>query len=367
MGGIQMKSFGLWYQDITNQQENQDIPVPKFCLHVNFWSLEDIKTSDNITTPYLDIGIKIENYHSLENFIFYCPFTLKEDDIIDLSNKLETKNNANIIFNTECDIQTKDNYTIIELTDKSERLLVFPLKQVVGDVYELGVESPETGTKLLFKFKEFLNYINNVNELNNLKVVYIRFRIKNSSLNKQIFFDSEPLNKSFESAFSGTRIIDFKINEKRNIERDIRAKIIVEKQKWITLQNVHFLVMVPSSYDLTSFYNSPMTCRELEENLWDDYLNTRINFNKVHVLAYHWKNSEPKEDFSCLVKINYSKAKRITILAYALSVVALGIISSAIFTALNSVTSKIFLATIFELLLGAVLLILAFVLGKFQK
>ena len=63
-----MKSFGMWYQEQNNQ--NLGHKSPKFDLHVNFWSLEDIKTSSGVREPYLDIGIKIENYKQLECLTF---------------------------------------------------------------------------------------------------------------------------------------------------------------------------------------------------------------------------------------------------------------------------------------------------------
>lgn len=339
-----MKSFGLWYQLSQKEQKQEKAFQPQFSLHVNFWSLEDIKIKengkeggkDNIKTPCLDIGLKIKNYSELDNITFYCPFDLNK--VIDLSKKLESKNNASIIFNTDCEIETKDSYTIVNIAEAKENLLIFPLEQVIKDVFEIKRDSINEGTQIVFRFENFYAYVSDVDKLKALDTVYIRFRVQSPALKKHIYFDSEPLNKSFESAFSGTRIIDFKVNEKRNIDERIRAEIIVNKQEWVEFENIHFLVMVPSSYDLTSFYKSSMTCRELEENLWDDYLGAHIDFSSGHVLAYHWKDKawdgKKCEDFACLVKVNYSRAKKTTIFLYALSVVALGVLSSVLVTGL---------------------------------
>ena len=78
-----MKSFGLWYQrtncsvasrqasnsddpqNIAKEDQNQGPVQPEFSLHVNFWSLEDIKIGPEVNNPkipYLDIGIKIKQY-----------------------------------------------------------------------------------------------------------------------------------------------------------------------------------------------------------------------------------------------------------------------------------------------------------------
>ncbi len=336
-----MKSFGLWYEKYENKPDNtsnQDDEL-RFALHVNFWSLEDIKTTGDIKEPYLDIGIKIVNYKSVKKLIFFCPFKLDSDSIQDLSEKFSKKSNANIIFNDDCEIETKDNYTIIQMSNE-ERLLVFPLFTVIKNVCEVEKILDTEGTKIIFDFQKFHDYVKGVEKLKELKTIYIRFRIKNTTLKDYIYFDSEPLNKSFESAFSGTRIIDFKVNEKRNIEDSVRTETIVNKESWVVFENIHFLAMMPSSYNLTSFCEERMTCRELEQELWDDYLGTSIDFGKGHVLAYHWrkkKDSKPIDDFSCLVKVDYSKTKVKTIFTYALSVVALGMMGSVAATAVEKV------------------------------
>lgn len=353
-----MKSFGMWYEP-NNLAQNEDSKQLKFDLHVNFWSLEDIKTDKEITKPYLDIGIKIENYNRLNKLIFFCPFKTGIDEIKDLADKVSKKSNANIIFNDDCEIETKDNYTIIQFSNE-DRLLAFPLFTVIRDICTIEDREDFEGSKIIFDFQKFHNYVKEVEKLSDLEKIYIRFRIKNVELRDYIYFDSEPLNKSFESAFSGTRIIDFKVNEKRNIPDSIRTEIIVNKEEWVVFENIHFLAMLPSSYNLTSLCEERMTCRELEPNLWDDYLGTKINFSKGHVLAYHWrkKSSDKKQidDFSCLIKVDYSKTKFITIIAYALSVVALGMIGSILASAIGN----------WGIIAAIVILAVAVVLGKIK-
>ncbi len=354
-----MKSFGLWYLangqvddtaevgsgvkkselSTVNEKAEEENEKPEFDLHINFWSLEDYKhiVSENI--PCLDIGIKICRYKLIDKLTFFCPFKISENNIRDLAEKMTTKNNANIIFNTDCEIQTKDNYTIVEVGE--EKLLVFPLDQVIKEVYSVEPIEFGTGTKLEFKFQNFQKYVNSNEELEKFDTIYIRFRINGNALADNIYFDSEPLNKSFESAFSGTRMIDFKINEKRNIEEKVRAEIIVNHEEMAGFRRVHFLVMEPSAYDVSSFDDLEMSCRELEEGLWDDYLGAKIDFAKGHILAYHWKTKGCSKNFSCLVKVNYSKTKGSIILMYAFLVVVLGIISSAIVTGISILASHL--------------------------
>lgn len=380
-----MKSFGLWYLaksnegdaldgnsglseensrlNIKNKETAEEDEKPKFDLHVNFWSLEDYKHIDSEEIPCLDIGIKICKYKLIDRLTFFCPFKVDKKDIKDLANKLTTKNNANIIFNKDCEIQTKDNYTIIEL--EKEKLLVFPLDQVIKEVY--SVQKTEYGTKLEFEFQNFQEYVNSNSELKKFDTIYIRFRISGKALTDNIYFDSEPLNKSFESAFSGTRMIDFKINEKRNIEEKVRAEIIVNHEELVDFRIVHFLVMEPSAYDVSSFDDLDMSCRELEEGLWDDYLGAKINFSKGHILAYHWKTKGNPGSFSCLIKVNYSKTKVSTIFVYALLVVVLGIISSAAVTAIDILFPNNLGAMLCCIIGGVLLVASGIYIGKTSK
>lgn len=355
-----MKSFGLWYLKSTNVEQEYN-HESEFDLHVNFWSLEDYKHSNNNIVPCLDIGIKIYIYKLIDKLTFFCPFQVEKNDIIDLAEKMSTKNNASIIFNTDCEIHTKDNYTIIEL-ETNEHLLVFPLNQVIKDVFSINNE--EHNTKLEFSFESFQKYVESNSGLNDLDTVYIRFRLKGTALKHHIYFDSEPLNKSFESAFSGTRMVDFKINEKRNIDEKVRAELIVNHEELAKLKTIHFLLMEPSAYDVNSFDNSNMNCRELEKDLWDDYLGMTIDFKKGHILAYHWKAENILNGFNRLVKVTYSKTKPLTIIVYALLVIALGIISSAIVTAVNICWPSSVKAMILTSICGILLIALGILLGK---
>lgn len=78
---------------------------------------------------------------------------------------------------------------------------------------------------------------------------------------------------------------------------------------------------------MESFSNDIMTCRELENGLWNDYLGENIDCSKGHILAYHWK---AEKQFSCLIKVKYSRAKISTIFSYILIVLSLGILGSLI-------------------------------------
>lgn len=349
-----MRSFGLWYK---RNAEGRGEPV--FSVHINFWS-ESVKKGS--MPPDLDVGIKVLNFQNVNEIVFHCPFSIAEKEVIDLAPKLCKKQNANIIFNTDGEIETRDSYSIftIKKDEKLQKLLVFPMKQNVENVFKLTTYNDKTD--IIFDFSVFNTYIKQKDKFSDIDKVYIRFRITTSKLKNRIYFDSEPTNKSFESAFSGTRIFDFKINEKRNLGDKTITKMEVDKYVFPKIDQIHLLVMEPSSYDVESFANPHMTCRELEGNLWDDYFESKINYSKGRILAYHWKFNE---ECSCLVKVKYSRTDISTLLAYTFIVIALGVIGSTILAMIQALFSHE--SVKFALIAGgaaALLFLLGILLGK---
>ena len=99
--------------------------------------------------------------------------------------------------------------------------------------------------------------------------------------------------------------------------------------------------------------------------MWDDYLGMPIDFSKGHILAYHWKTKEAKGGFNCLVKVNYSKTKPLTIAVYAMIVIALGIIGSAGVTAVTILFPNNLWAMFGTSLFGILLIMIGIFMGRF--
>ena len=185
-----MESFGFWYKLV----EDKDDKNPEFDLHVNFWFLGDI-LKGKVKNPYLDIGIKIQNYKNLSNLVFSFPFHVPQKNLVDLASKMSVKNNASIVFNEECEIETQKEYTLIKIPGKEKtddkKLLIFPLEQAVENIYELTDYKEKS--YITVKFDEFRTYLKNSgSDLERYSDIYIRFRIQNIDLENILYFDSEP-------------------------------------------------------------------------------------------------------------------------------------------------------------------------------
>lgn len=354
-----MKSFGLWY----THSNIQHIDAPLFEIHINFWS-ESLETVGHKNIPYLDFGIKISNYKSIDKLVFQCPFLIEEKGFEDLSEIIPKGETANIIFNEDCKITSLQSYKLIDTN--SEEFIIIPISNTdISEMFTMNNEDDRTN--ITINIENFRDIILNKKEVKDVEVAYIRFRIKSSNMRNNIFFDSEPINKSFDSAFSGTRILDFKINSKRNLSNKSMNDMVKENAEFPHITKLHLLVMEPASFDVQSFSDEEVTCRELESNLWSDYLSDEIDTTKGHVLAYHWKkkmkDNECFTEFSCLVKVGYSRAKKSTIIAYILMVMALGMASSFITTEILELTTG--KSNFMFALINVVIIVVFFMFGIF--
>ena len=337
-----MRSLGMWYKPI-----DKDLDV-SFETHINLWFLEDHKgLKPQITNPYLDIGICIEHYTRLNSLVIGLPFVIIDNNVEDLSFKFNNKENATLVFNENCETETIKEYTSIK-KKSGEKLLVYPLKQNCGNIYSISQVEDTSSSIIEIHFEPFIQYVNTEKELNDIeakcKFLYLRFRIKGINLKDIVFYDSESLNKSFESAFSATRVLDFKINKSRNIDNKLVVRMATKEYSIIKFDKINFLIMVPSAYDLDQ-YSESLNCREVEAHLWDDYFGQKIDFHKGHVLAYHWKkiaeSSKPFEEFSCFAKINYKKTRNMMLFAYILIVVSLGMLGSALVSLVDGIVDRL--------------------------
>ena len=334
-----MESFALWYKEKKSKGKKKQ--KVKFDLHMNFWSESLMGKGDkNKEIPFLDVGIKVYNFRRVKEFIFQCPFELNRDEIFDLHNKIIDKNNAQIIFNTDVEIETKKGYSLLNLNGK-EKMLVCSVPKSDKCIENIDDDI----TNIIFDLQALHRYIEKKKEdYEGIDELYIRFRIQSNTLINKVYSDWEEMDKSFQSRFSGTRILDFKINEERNLNQDDNKNYLIAGYEVALFKNIHLLMIELASCDVQSFADGKMTCREVENDLWGDYCGENILDDGKQVLAYHWKFSEEelnKKDqllsVSCLAKVKYFKTGFSTMFAYSVIVVGLGMFSSILFSIVDNV------------------------------
>jgi len=165
--------------------------------------------------------------------------------------------------------------------------------------------------------------------------IYIRIRLKGNSV-KYFVREFTPQNWFFQSAFTSTDAIDFRINEKRNFHNSLAEEI--NEDQLFNIRKVHFLLMRDAQDDLIADHLK-ISCRELEVDLWKDYVGAE--YKVENIIAYHWSEKANEdvdgkflESFNTWAKIKYHKSNVKTIMLYLLIIgimsISFNIISTCI-------------------------------------
>lgn len=317
-----MKSIGVWYQLKGSES-------PKLEFHINLWNL---KGKDKRIAPFIDFGIGIKNYRTIQKLIILFPFSFDEQGLIDLYKQVKEPSIARLIFNeVACEVASKDQYMIIESNNFENPRLLINIKNQDGLANHVGLSqiSQLEMTELCIDFEE----VGKDGKFYQYEDIYIRFRIKSPNIKKILFCPVSKKNWFLESGFVETQIIDIKINKERNLPHDICRNMRLNNYNFAPFDKIHLLVMSDSCDDVGTFGNIIYDCRKLEEHEWDAYLGNA--YDATNVLAYHWKEKcigdDKISDFSKLIRISSATTNRKVIFVYMLIVIVLGAAGSGLF------------------------------------
>jgi hypothetical protein len=175
----------------------------------------------------------IKNAKSIKELHIHFPFTVKRSDFEDLGNIIgKDVKYVNAIFN--------ENYEMIsDSAHPKYKIIKDKAQKIIFVIYSIDINSDDIsffncygGTKVS------INIPANRAQENNK--IYIRIRLKGNAV-KYFIREFTPKNWFFQSAFTSTDTIDFRINEKRNYN-DSLAEQIKEKQLF-NINKIHFLLM----------------------------------------------------------------------------------------------------------------------------
>lgn len=314
-----MKSIGVWYELYGEE-------LPQLEFHINLWNL---KGDNKSTSPFVDFGISISDFRKIKSLDILLPFKINDNEIVDLYEFVKTPDLARLIFNEiECEISSKDRYTIIESDNFDKPKLLINVKNegklesfICHEIHN-GMSSFSMDFEELSRDEKFSDY----------EDLYIRFRVNSESIKQSIFCPVHKKNWFLESGFVETQIVDIKINQERNLPHHICKSYRLNKYKFAIFKKVHLLVMSDSSDEVDSFGNGMYQCRKLEEHDWDYYLGN--NYDVTNILAYHWKEKSTDgkgiSSFSKLIRISTASTNWKVIITYMLVVIALGACGSGI-------------------------------------
>lgn len=287
-----MKSIAIWYKPVKNSLQ----PEEKLDLHFNFWK---IPNGSSTSYKFLDIGIKLSNTINIDSLKIYFPTKIKENEFEDIVEKfIHRVDLVSAIFN--------ENYKVISTATSKSFEIKDTKNEFVFNIYKTS------SSDLAFEEKHGGTIIS-INIPKEKKANYFRFRVKGNFINS-ISTLSVPTNSILESAFSEIEMIDFRVNEIRDLNHDLLE--LIKLEKLLKIQKQHFFFICSKDEELIGNHQPFLSCRNLENYKWDQYVGIPKVNNQIY-LAYHWKEIDVNS-VSTLIKTKYEKNNWKTIVKYSI-------------------------------------------------
>ena len=161
-----------------------------------------------------------------------------------------------------------------------------------------------------------------------IKPLYYRIRINSNKL-EEFYARYKPESPWLESHATKTELIDFRVNEKRNLDRTLLEDM--RNSGEVHFKRVDYFVMREFKYDYVSSHKEMIRSRRLEEDLWDSYVGDDCECGKT--IAYHWSWDEIP-GFNAFVKYRFLTSDIKTKVRFCLFLLAVGLIGGALGTLL---------------------------------
>lgn len=320
-----MSSINVLYRIRDANTPNGDPTNVRGELHANYWKLPN----ESDYNRAVDFGIYLENLeNSLESISITVPFSVKREDITDLSSKLFNEDFLSYLFS--------GSYQVLTLQDCPTYRYA---KDRKGDksfcIYELCSNSIEIkplvkGTQIIIKILSNPKNLNEIQETigganpEQTYNLYFRFRISNLK-EGDLCFTEDISNDFLQSAFSRSEMSHVKINELREIDHsDIQD--LTSKNSFVTLCKFHFFFIGSSEDEAVSGSTPYVSCALLEPSIWKDYIGNLNPLNKK-CISYHWKSIDT-DKHSVFFKTVYSCRNKKKLFTYASAVIVLSLVAS---------------------------------------
>lgn len=332
-------SLGFWLEHENNINQLNDEDKNKVELHINYWSLE-AKQACN----YLDIGLKIEllNEQSFKSINFYLPFNMsKENYMGDLGSVIcSTDNLIELIFNERLKSSFEGlNYKDINFDGKdNETLRVYKQLEIGEEESNLKFILNEENGSLRIQIPKSILSLNPIilpNKEQKKIYHYLRFRLKLTAEHLKVLSQNyEPQDRLVVSKFEKTEIIDFRLNELR----DLPAIVCNCLNKNFVLEQIHFFLIRDIHDELKLSHAKYKRCRLLEKEVWNPYLKFKSDQAALpeQMLIYHFQKNTDElkhiDRFNAFAKFVRVKVTLPSILVFIFSVIILGALGSLLAT-----------------------------------
>lgn len=313
----QPKTIAVWYESSQGFTSQSSLD-----LHLNLWKLPI--GSGNRYERFLDIGLKLHKPAEVNRLCLYFPFEVPTDCFVDIVGKfINDSSLVSAIFN--------ENYTVSsEAGSKSH--LVTGIRGEQFDIYETSGSNVQ-------RENIFGGTVFRVSFEHHGRPLYLRFRVS-GTYPASLSITQEATNTIVQSGFSQTEMTDFRVNEARDLNRDLLVEM--RKQSSFLLTKVHFFFVCSYGEDIVGSHEQYDKCRNLENYRWASYVGNEKLKDQIY-LAYQWRKTD-REDFGVLLRTKFERNNWFVLGKYLLVLLVItvlfNVISSYIFGFLPSFTNS---------------------------
>ena len=280
-----MNCIAIWCSRKSHEQDN--LPSNSLECHFNLWMLKNVNARRlQKLDCFLDIGIRLSHAEDLSHVNIFIPDELDRSNIQDLGLAFKEKAElVSAVFNEDWGVLARAQEKTIEVqrADKTPLFDIYML-DLERDVV---VESQFDGSTIRIRIPEHLKN----------RDYYYRIRLKCAFVDQIGYIYSRPANSILEGAFFQTALVDFRLNEKRNLPNSLLE--IIRQEGEIRFSKTHFFLMREASDDYIFAHKSPRG-RQLEKDIWKAYVGEGYLFERI--TAYHWKDDQQHGNFSVFIK-----------------------------------------------------------------
>lgn len=277
---------------------------------------------------YIDMSIRIRGIKKAKSMNLFVPFSLEQNEMIDLSEYLKNENIFRVTFNSPAVVDFKKNKYTSEAAynGKTIDIIHFPIEK-----FEFKTLSK--GTLVRCEFKDILEFIDN-------DEAYFFFRIPHKSID-----DVFKSRKNVKTAMSHLRelitspvisesyIYQIRINDARMLPQEINKIGGFHRER---LKKSVVSMSIAEDYEVSD--HNCYRVRRLEEEMYDEF--APEGFKLDNSINYLWQeeiSEDEKGSFNFYLNISRNKIGRASMFVYMVLLIVVGLFGNLLWDALKEI------------------------------
>jgi hypothetical protein len=255
-------------------------------------------------------------------FVFFPNLISKERPLQDLSEKFKNSSLATGVFNEPLVSIDKMDHVQLQSAEKAANFVA--VHKLIKGEFDLEMEDDGVVLELNETF---------VKRARSRAPSYVRFRVSLSERNPY-YRDKLPFDAKVLSGFDQFGIIDFRVNDARNLPDYISRRMVDTGNTVFEFERIDFLVAIGVQAEVLDGHQRFHKCRLLEQEIWGGYSDSQNSGGiEGEMVVYHWRevsgeNRPQIKDFVAFVKFRFRRSNWVTLLMFSGITLMLGTLGS---------------------------------------